>query len=66
MANCMCSLGNATVVSGCVGEELEATWLRELWTYTFDELDCSSMVGTKRSNQMEEPATSDHLAHYRG
>ena len=33
--NWMYSLGTATVVSGCFGEELEVKWLRECWSKSF-------------------------------
>ena len=45
MTNWVYSLGTATVVSGCFGYELEAKWLRECWSKTFDELECSDMDG---------------------
>ena len=46
MTNWICSLGAATVVSGCFGDELEVEWLRECWAKSFDELECSDLDGT--------------------
>ena len=46
MTNWVYSLGNATVVSGCFGDELEVKWLRECWSKAFDELECSDRNGT--------------------
>jgi hypothetical protein len=47
MTNCVYSLGTATAVSGCYGDELEVKWLRELWSKTFDEFECSDMNGNR-------------------
>ena len=44
MANWVYSLGTATVVSGCFGDELEVKWLRECWRKAFDELEFSDTV----------------------
>ena len=46
MTNWIYSLGTATVVSGCFGDELEVKWLRECWTKSFDELECAGLDGT--------------------
>ena len=47
MTNWVYSLGTATVVSGCYGDELEVTWLRECWRKAFGELECFELIGTK-------------------
>ena len=41
MTNWMYSLGIAAVVSGCYGDKLEVTWLRECWLKAFGELERS-------------------------
>ena len=46
MTNWVYSLGTATVVSGCFGDELEVKWLRECWSKSFDDLECSDFDGT--------------------
>ena len=43
MTNWVYSLGTATVVSGCYGDELEAKWLRECWSKALDELEWSDV-----------------------
>ena len=47
VTNLVYSLGTATVVSGCDGDELEVAWLRECWRRSFDELECSDMYRVK-------------------
>ena len=46
MTNWIYSLGAATVVSGCFGDELEVKSLRECWSKSFDDLECSDLDGT--------------------
>jgi hypothetical protein len=43
MTNSVYSLGTATVVSGCYGDELGFQWLRESWSKAFDEFECSDV-----------------------
>ena len=50
MTNWVYSLGAATVVSGCYGDELEVRWPRERWSKSFDELECSDVDYTPLSN----------------
>ena len=46
MTNWVYSLGTATVVSGCYGDELEVKWLRACWSKACDELECSDVFYT--------------------
>jgi hypothetical protein len=46
MTNWIYSLGTATVVSGCFGDKLEVKWLRECWSKSFNDLECSDFDGT--------------------
>ena len=32
---------------GAYGDELEVTWLRECWSKSFDQLECSDLDGVK-------------------
>ena len=54
MSNWMYALGTTTFVAGCLGDELEVTWLRNCWRKSFEELECSDMYGAKRPTQMEK------------
>ena len=46
MTNWIYSLGTATVVSRCYGDELEVKWLSDCWNKSFDKLECSNLDGT--------------------
>ena len=47
MTNWMYSLGLSADVSGCYGDELEVTWLRECWRTACDELENVRMEVTE-------------------
>ena len=47
MTNWVYSLGIVAVVSGCYGDELEVTWLRECWHKTFDAFESSDLYVTE-------------------
>jgi hypothetical protein len=55
MTNWVYSFGTATVVSGCVGDELEVKWLRECWTNSFDQLESSDLDGTGDQTRWRRP-----------
>ena len=47
MTNWIYSLGTGVVAAGFYGDELEVAWLRECWSKSLDQLECSDPEGAK-------------------
>ena len=45
--NWIYSLGTGVVAAGFYGDEFGVTWLRECWSRSFDQLECSDLEGAE-------------------